>query len=72
MRFHHRTRQGTFQIVANARGGWSIIFDGENLGNYRSPQQAVEDLASGACDWPSFGDPSRLSIPDDIGEWERS
>lgn len=71
MTFSHRTRKGTFYISPGF-GGWSIMFDGDNLGTYATPQQAAEDLANGYCSWPSFGNPSGLGIPEDLSFWQRS
>ena len=69
--YSYRTKHGTFRIAPSGLGGWAIYFDGDNLGNYASASLAADDLAGGYCDWPSFGDPSSLGIPEDLGEWDR-
>ena len=68
--FRFATRVGVFRIVRDG-DRWRPWFEDELLmGRYRTPQQALDDLAGGYTDWPSCGDPSRLGLPDDIGEWE--
>ncbi len=68
--YAYRTRIGTF-IIRFRAGRWSILFDGENLGNgYVSPMAALDDLAGGHCDWPGVTDPSTLGISDDLADWQ--
>lgn len=67
--FWFKTRAGTFRIVREG-DRWRPTFEDERLmGLYSSPQKALDDLANGATDWPSCGDPSELGLPEDIGEW---
>ncbi len=67
--FSFRTRAGTFRIKREG-DRWRPYFEEEKLmGTYLSPQHAVDDLAIGATDWPSCGDPSELGISDDISDW---
>lgn len=68
-RYTHPTRVGLFSIVLNHDGRWQALFEGEALGSYSTSQQALDDLASGASLWPSCGDPSQLSLPDEIADW---
>lgn len=69
--WRYKTKEGTFYIVE--KNGWfQVVFDNDSLGSYKTPQQAVDDLAGGHTFWPSSGvDPSELCIPEDLGEWER-
>lgn len=68
-RYTYRTRVGLFSIELQPNGRWEAMFEDERLGSYLTPQQALDDLASGAVHWPSCGDPSRFSLPDEIGDW---
>lgn len=68
--FRHRTAAGEFRIERNG-DKWNPWFEDERLmGAYITPQLALDDLAGGHTDWPSCGDPARLALPDEIGEWE--
>lgn len=65
-----RTRHGTFRIQQTPRG-WVPTFDGEPLSSgYRTPQEALDELAGGHTDWPSCGDPSTMGLSDDLADWE--
>ena len=69
-RYTYRTRAGLFSIVLKpADGMWHAMFEDEALGPYRTAQQAAEALAGGETYWPSCGDPSRFSLPDEIADW---
>lgn len=65
----YQTREGAF-VIRLHKGRWHVLFEGENLGSYFTPQQAAEELADGSTEWPGILDPTTLEIPDDIGEWE--
>lgn len=65
-----RTKAGVFSIV-NKKDRWHIIYQDEDLGSYKTPQMAADDLSGGHTFSPSNGiDPSELGISEDIGEWE--
>ena len=64
-----QTRLGTFRIVPRDDGRFDLAFEGEGLGGYYSPEQALEDLIGGSCFWPSIGNPAKLDIPDDLSKW---
>jgi hypothetical protein len=66
----HQTRIGPFYIVVADNGKYSPQYDGEPLGEYSSPEQAVDDLAGGHT-FPNSGgvDTATLGIPDELGEW---
>ena len=68
-RYTYRTRAGLFAIVLKHDGMWHAMFEDEPLGRYASPQQALDDLAGGTTHWPSCGDPSQFSLPEEIGDW---
>ncbi len=59
-------------FIAEHEGRYHVVFDGESLGAYVSPAQAVDDVAGGhTFSIPSGVDTATLGIPDDLGEWER-
>ena len=68
--YAHQTGAGTFVINLHKDGRWHVLFEGEDLGNYFTPQQAADELSSGGTDWAGLIDPSTLGISDDIGDWE--
>lgn len=68
--WHHETTKGIFYIIPD-QNKFDIMFDDDCLGTYDNPQLAVDDLVGGHTDWPSFGDPSTLDIPEEIGEWQQ-
>lgn len=64
------TRCGAFMLIPDERG-WMVWFGDDCIdGPYASPQTAAQEIAGGHCAWPSCGDPSLLSIPEDLSEWE--
>jgi hypothetical protein len=64
-----KTRKGLAEIVPERGGGFALVFDGEALEHHASQTTAADALANGTCYWPSFGDPSKLGIPEDINDW---
>lgn len=69
--FVFQTRIGPFYIV-RIKDRFHPYFDGETLGSYINPEQAVDDLAGGHTFSIRGGvDTSSLGIPDDLSEWER-
>lgn len=67
--YKYETRKGAIYILATKRG-FDVIFGGETLGNYRSPEGAANDVAGGHTLSPSSGvDLGLLMIPYDIAEW---
>jgi hypothetical protein len=70
--YTHKTTRGSFAIVQQG-DRWQVMYDGESLGSYHSARAAAADLAGGHTFSPSNGvDPGSLSIPEDLGEWERT
>lgn len=68
MLFWYQTRRGTFYIRPH-NGGWGIYLEDNGLdAPFPTPNQAAAELANGHCASPGF-DPSRLSIPSNIAEW---
>lgn len=67
--YQFRTSAGLFYVVQQANGRWQAMFEDEALGSYAYAQQAVEDLAGGHTYWPSCGDPSRFSLPEELSDW---
>ncbi|MCP3475531.1 hypothetical protein NLM33_35165 [Bradyrhizobium sp. CCGUVB1N3] len=64
-----RTHAGQAQIFPTRRG-FALVFDDKTLGLYASPAAAAKDLTNGRCAWPFAGDPSKMGIPEKIGEWQ--
>lgn len=67
-RYSYRTRVGVFAIVFE-RGRWHVLFEDEPLGSYATATQALDDLVGGSTYWPSCGNPSQFSLPDDLSDW---
>lgn len=67
--YSHKSRSGTFWIRLSSQGRWHVLFEDEDLGSYAQPQQALDDLASGATYWPSCGNPAALRLPDELAAW---
>lgn len=69
MRYYWNSRVGTFFIEMH-HGRWHPFFDGESLGSYATPQQALDDLCGGhVVSIPGGIDPSELDLPEDLAEW---
>ena len=65
------TRIGPFYIVESG-GRYHPYYDGEPLGTYDNPQQAVDDLVSGQTfPIPGGTDTTTLGIPKDLDKWTR-
>lgn len=72
MNYVYNSRFGTFTIMQK-NNRWHIVFDGENLGSYATPEQALDDLVGGHTYWPSNGiDPSECGLPDELSAWSKS
>lgn len=64
-----QSRAGLF-VIERRGERWHPIFDGESLGSYASPQQALDDLCGGHTFSLAGGiDSSRLDLPEDLSEW---
>lgn len=68
--YSHNTRRGTFFIALQRDGFWHVIFDSDSLDKYDNPQTAAEEVATGVGTWPSFGDPSKLGISEELSDWQ--
>lgn len=70
----HPTRLGPVSIFFNPQNGRYHVFVGdEDLGNYPTPQQAVDDICGGHTFSHSSGvDTAQLGIPDELDEWTRA
>ncbi len=69
MRYSWQSRAGAF-LIEKRQGRWHPIFDGESLGSYATPQQALDDLCGGhVFSIPGGIDPAKLGLPDDLAEW---
>ena len=48
------------------------MFDNDNFGSYKTPQQAVDDVAGGYTSTPSVGiDFDEMGVSGDLDDWER-
>lgn len=60
-------------VIAPFRDKWVIIMENDNLGEYSTPQMALDDLVGGQTTFPPSGiDPSTLGLPEDIEDWKCS
>lgn len=68
----HPTRIGEALIIwRSASSKWRIEIDGEDLGGYTTPEQALDDLVGGhTFSHSRCVDTSKLGLPDDLSEWE--
>ena len=70
MYFYYPTRRGVVSIIQRL-GRWHVFFQDENLGNYASAHQAVDDVAGGHTISPSSGiDLGSLGIPPSLDQWQ--
>ncbi len=67
--YWYPTRAGRFFIRRTPEGRWEVKFEDERLGRYATAQHALDDLAGGSTDWPSCGNPAKLGLPDEVGDW---
>lgn len=68
--FSHLTRAGTFWVRLERDGLWHAWFEDEDLGAYKRPTTAAQELASGVTHWPSCGDPSDWGVPEELEDWQ--
>lgn len=65
-----RSSVGEFSIRFHG-GYWVPFFEDENLGDYHSPEVALDELVGGSTFMPSNGVwPADLEIPESFSEWE--
>jgi hypothetical protein len=68
--YWYPSRIGRFTVREHADGMWHIDWNGEDLGAYANPGQAVAELIGGRARLPSNGvHPSSLGLPSEIGGW---
>ncbi|AJK47508.1 hypothetical protein [Burkholderia plantarii] len=68
--FRYGSDQGSFYILPGNEG-WEATFGNESLGEFKSPEHAVDHLARGAhCEALDEVDTSTLEIPGQIDDWE--
>lgn len=68
--FWHPSRIGPFTVKQLTTGDWRIVWNGEEVGTYAHPQQAVDELCGGHIDSLSCGvDTATLGLEDEIGSW---
>lgn len=59
-------------FIAEHEGRYHVVFDGESIGGYATPEQAADDVAGGhSFSIRSNVDPATLGIPDRLAEWHR-
>lgn len=71
--YYFKTTKGLAEIAFNqATSRYHALFTKEDLGNYITPEQAIDDLAGGHTFSHSTGvDTSTIGLSDDIGEWTK-
>lgn len=70
VRYYWKTRAGLVELKPSDSGRYEVLFRGENLGSYHSPEAAADDVAGGHTFMPSDGtDLGTLGIPHDLSEW---
>ena len=68
--YEYRTKHGVVSLVPEREGGYSVIFQGENLGTYHSAAAAAGDVSRAHVIPPASGiDLGELGIPSDIEDW---
>ena len=66
----YQTRIGPF-FIAYSKGRYSVVFEGESLGNYDAVEQAARQLASRRGFMVGGGvDTGTLGIPANLRHWE--
>jgi hypothetical protein len=66
------TEAGPIYIVLTEGGQFHPYYNGETLGAYSSPDQAVDEIIGGHTFASAAGlDPATLQIPNDLADWER-
>lgn len=67
--WHYKTRKGVVYLIK--RGSrYHVIYQNEDLGDYPSPQQAIDDVVGGHTESPSNGvDLEEMNLPDDLEDW---
>lgn len=59
-------------LLPEAGGRYKVLYQGEHLGSYSSPQSAADDVSGGHTFTPSDGtDFSRAGVPEYLGEWTK-
>ena len=70
--YEYRTKHGVVSLVPAREGGYSVIFQGENLGTYHSAAAAAGDVSRAHVIPPSSGiDLGELGIPAAINDWHK-
>ena len=68
--YAHASSAGQFVIALRPDHRWHITWNGEDLGNYRTAQQALDDLTGGHTWSASNGlDTAALGLATDIADW---
>lgn len=66
----YQTRIGEARILPK-QGRWHATINGEFLGSYNTPEQALDDLVGGhAFSHSSGADTATLGLPDELSGWE--
>lgn len=71
MRYIYESPIGTFWIQPDKKM-WALGLDGECLGHYKIPEQAVDDVAMHVTGWYAWDGRDRSeNEPKELSEWER-
>jgi hypothetical protein len=67
-----RTEIGPIHIVLREDGQFYTFYNGETQAAFSSPQQAVDDIATGRKSSIASGiDPASFGVPENLADWER-
>ncbi|HSI56804.1 MAG TPA: hypothetical protein VLA16_04560 [Ideonella sp.] len=67
--YSHDSERGPFWLTLGLDQRWHPIWDGEDLGAFASPQDAVMALADGATKTPTCGAAGALGISGLLQRW---
>lgn len=68
----YSSKYGPVYIKRHSNGLYHIIFDGDSLGGYHNPQQALDDAVGGHTFTPSNGiELDEFGLPGDLSLWQQ-
>lgn len=67
--FRHDSSTGPFFIHLEADGRWHVVWEGDDLGSFDSPEVAAEEVADGCTFWPKSGNPALMNLSPELKAW---
>jgi hypothetical protein len=67
--WYYQTNVGMFKIIRNQSGRFDLWIDNIQLGSYRSPDAAADDVCKQTTGWDEWDTLDTDSIPTDLSEW---